>query len=84
MIVLAGAIAALSGLGATTLLRRRRCDGAGGQWLDMASECRLPSGDVLRPALSDAAVGLLVALAAAFVLFRVLLFATGRMRRRVP
>lgn len=74
----------LSGLGATTLLRRRRCEGAGGQWLDAARECRLPSGDVLPGALADAGAGVLVALFAGFVLFRALLFATGRMRRRAP
>lgn len=84
MIVLVGAIAALAGLGAAAVLRRRRCEGAGGRWLDDARECRLASGEALPSSLADAGAGVLVALLAGFVLFRALLFATGRMRRRTP
>lgn len=83
--MLIGAIAALAGFATTALVRQRRCRGAGGSWRSASRECVAATGERLDVAgVTDVAIGALVALALAFMLFRVLLFVMGRMPRRTP
>ncbi len=83
--VLIGIIATLSGFAVTAFLRQRRCEGAGGQWAPATRDCVLISGERLEVSRgADIAIGLVVAVALAFMLFRVLLFVMGRMTRRTP
>lgn len=85
IVLLIGVIAALTGFATTAFLRQRRCQGAGAQWRSGARECVVATGDRVDVASwSDVALGLLVALALGFMLFRVLMFVMGRGPRRTP
>jgi hypothetical protein len=85
IILLIGAIATLAGFATRALLRQRRCSRAGGEWRYEARECVTATGDRLEvAAISDAVLGILVAIGLAFMLFRVLLFVMRRMPRRTP
>lgn len=83
IVLLIGAIAALAGFGMTALLRQRRCAAAGGEWRYETRECVTAAGERIdAAATSDVGIGLMVGLALAFMLFRVLLFVMGRMPQR--
>jgi hypothetical protein len=85
IMMLIGAIATLTGLAVTALLRQRRCEGAGGRWSVASRECLTATGEQVDVAATmDGVIGLLAALVLGFMLFRVLLFVMGRMTRRTP
>lgn len=83
IVVLIGAIATVSGFAITALLRVRRCEEAGAEWRHQTRECVTAAGERIDVSgLGDAAIGILMAVVLAFMLFRVLLFVMGRMPRR--
>lgn len=82
IVVLIGMIAGIAGLTTVAYLRHKRCTGAGGQWDSATRRCQLPDGSIVDVmAVSDILFGVLVALALGFMLFRMFLFAIGRMSR---
>lgn len=82
IILLIGMIAALAGSLAAALLKQNRCASSGGQWQADTQLCQLPTGETVRTAATtDVLVGIFVAIVLGFMLFRFLLFASGRMSR---
>lgn len=80
--ILVGVLATLSGFATTAMLRQTRCADAGGQWRAAAKQCVLPSGGLVPvDRATDMLWGIGLALALGFMLFRIVLFATGRARR---
>lgn len=85
IMILIGAIATLSGLAVFDYLRGRRCAELSGAWDGASRTCRLGTGDAAGTITLLAVVGgLVVALAAGFMLYRVLTFALGRHRSASP
>lgn len=85
IVLLIGAIAALAGFGSATALRTRRCRRLGGQWDPASRSCATDTGAVLdATSLLDAAAGVLITILVVFMLFRALMFVTGRAPRRSP
>lgn len=85
IILLIGVIAALAGSLAAAFLKQNRCASNGGQWQADTQLCRLPTGEtVSTAAMTDALVGIFVAVVLGFMLFRIFLFASGRMSRPTP
>ncbi len=82
ILLLIGTIAAIAGFAVPAYLRQRRCAAAGGRWDNAARQCAASDGGVVEVASgTDILVGALVAVALAFMLFRMFLFATGRVGR---
>jgi len=82
MILLIGIIAALSGLAVTAFLGRRRCADLGGTWDATARLCRLEPGVTAGYSLAGTLAGVVTGLVVAVVLYRAMLFVTGRATRR--
>jgi hypothetical protein len=78
MILLIGVISALSGLAAATYLQQDRCLDAGGRWNTAARACDLASGATMGWSVIAIVAGLVVAVAVGVILFRAMLFVTGR------
>jgi hypothetical protein len=84
IVVLIGMIAGIAGFASVAYLRQRRCVGASGTWDNAVRRCTLPDGMVTEVArTSDIVVGSLIALALGFMLFRMFLFAIGRMANSI-
>jgi hypothetical protein len=82
IVILMGAIATLSGLTATDLLRKRRCGELQGIWTAATRECMLASGEAERTmTVGIALAGVVIGAGLGFTLYRAYLFATGRARR---
>jgi hypothetical protein len=82
IVIIIGAVATLSGLAATDLLRKRRCGEFEGIWAAAVRECRLPSGEAVGTLTAGTAIiGLLIGVAVGFMLYRGYLYATGRAKR---
>jgi hypothetical protein len=85
IILLIGVIASMVGFGIPAFLRQRRCGSAGGTWDGVGRHCVASTGERIDVSVgSDVVIGALIAIALAFMLFRILLFAMGRMTRRAP
>lgn len=85
IILLIGIIASLAGLMVPTFLRERRCEGRAATWDEVTRQCSVLDGSRIDVSQgSDVVIGVVVAIALAFMLFRILLFAMGRMTRRTP
>lgn len=80
MILLIGIISALSGMAAATYLQQDRCVDAGGRWNTAARACELATGTTTGWSFIAILTGLVVAVAAGVILFRAMLFVTGRAR----
>lgn len=82
MVLLIGTIATLAGFGTTWYLRQRRCLGNGGSWRADTRKCELPTGELVSTVgTTDVLAGVFVALVLGFMLFRLLVAASGRMPR---
>ncbi|HEX2779789.1 MAG TPA: hypothetical protein VHM30_09840 [Gemmatimonadaceae bacterium] len=78
--LLIGIIAALGGLWTAAFLRSDRCLDAGGRWTPGRNVCELPAGvtpEATWQVASSYLAGVIVAVAIAFVLWRVFAFASG-------
>lgn len=82
MVMLIGAIAALSGLAAATWVQQERCLGDGGAWRAAARQCRFPDGTSSGWSLRAILTGLVIAIVAGILLFRAVQFVTARARMR--
>lgn len=81
IIILIGAIASLSGFATIDYFRRRRCAELEGAWTAAVRECRLASGEAAGTfTIGGALVGVVIAIAVGFTLYRAYMFATGRAR----
>jgi cytochrome c biogenesis protein CcdA len=82
IIVLIGMLAGFSGLATVGVLRQNRCKGLGGEWQSAVRACALEDGGTAEISrTSDFLLGALVAIGLGFMLFRMFLYATGRMGR---
>ncbi|NUO64645.1 MAG: hypothetical protein HOQ11_04990 [Gemmatimonadaceae bacterium] len=78
--LLIGVIAALGGMWVATWVRSGRCLDAGGRWTPGVNRCELPAGvtpESLAQLVSAYLLGLLAAVAIAFLLWRVFAYASG-------
>lgn len=81
IVILIGAIATLSGFATVDYLRKQRCGELEGIWTPALRECRLPSGEPTGTmTVAAALLGVGIALAVGFTLYRAYMFATGRAR----
>jgi hypothetical protein len=81
ILLLIGVIASLAGMLGAMRVRSGRCEALGGTWDDAARACRVPAGaagETAGQVISAYLLGLVLALVVAFMLWRVLLFVTGR------
>ena len=75
ILMLIGAIAAFAGFATTSVLWQRRCKSVGGTWDQAVRLCRMSTGESVRlGSVVDILAGVFVALALAFMLFRMLTF----------
>jgi len=81
IVMLIGAVSALSGLSVATLLAQNRCVDAGGQWNAGGRECLLPGGGVEGFGAHSIGLGLVVAVLLAFMLYRAVIFLAIRASR---
>ena len=82
IVIIIGAIATLCGLATVDYFRRRRCGELEGTWTASLRECRLETGEAVGTLTAGSAIlGVVLAVAVAFTLYRAYLFATGRVRR---
>ena len=80
--ILIGAISTLVGLTAIDYLRGRRCADLAGKWLASARQCELPSGEHVGTGTAIIfVIGAVIALGVGLMLYRAMLFASGRLRR---
>lgn len=81
IVILIGAIATLSGFATVDYLRKQRCGDLQGIWTPALRECRLPSGETTGTmTIVSALIGLAIAAAVGFTLYRAYMYATGRAR----
>ena len=81
IVILIGAIASLSGLATTDLLRKRRCGELSGAWDGATRTCTLATGGSEGTWTAGIVlIGFLILAAVGFTLYRGYLFATGRAR----
>jgi hypothetical protein len=81
ILLLIGVIAAILGMLAASRIRAGRCAGLGGQWDDVRRACTVPAGMTGESAGQVATaylLGIVIAAVAAFMLWRIFLFAIGR------
>jgi hypothetical protein len=79
--LLIGVLASIVGLLAAVRIRSNRCSGMGGRWDDAKRLCVVPDGTAGESAtqvMTSYLLGAVVALVAGFMLWRVMLFVTGR------
>jgi hypothetical protein len=82
IVVLIGMITGVSGFATVALLRQSRCKGMGGQWTAQAGHCTLPDGATAHVSnATDILAGAVVGVLLGFMLFRMFLYATGRVSR---
>ena len=74
IVLLIGVLATVGGLTAATLLERDRCLDAGGRWVAAARQCWLASDVSIGFGMRSIAIGVVVALLAAVMLYRAFLF----------
>lgn len=79
IVILIGAIATLAGFGTVDYLRKQRCVELEGIWTPALRECRLASGETTGTLTAiSALLGVGIAVAVGFTLYRAYTFATGR------
>lgn len=80
--ILIGAIASLVGFTVIDYLRGDRCADMGGRWVATSRTCELPTGEMVGTGnLTIFTLGAVAALAVGVLLYRTMLFVTGRMKR---
>ena len=79
IVILIGAIASLSGFATVDYFRRERCAELHGTWASALRECRLATGETTGTLTAMSVVlGVAIAAAVGFTLYRAYLFVTGR------
>jgi hypothetical protein len=78
--LLIGVLASIVGMLAAVRIRSNRCAGMGGTWNDAQRVCAVPggNGETAIQVVTAYLLGVVVALVAGFMLWRVMLFVTGR------